>query len=258
MKIMSLGHGGAFATSYEGNTNFLINHNDKLMLFDLSHLSLDYLRRNGIDPKDIDAVYISHTHADHMSGLEIFLQMRYWMPKLDENGNRILPKLFCHKDIYYELERSLIFGLSCYDSKIGRNIEVFDYVEYGYESVSFEWEGIQFNFEETTHMPYCVDLGMVNYEKPVYGLSFEVNGKKVLFTADTNQVAKLENYDIVFHDCETGNFKSGVHCHYDDLIQYITEKNPLKTKVYAVHYTNSKLDDNSNIVWFSKQSTIDI
>jgi hypothetical protein len=39
--------------------------------------------------------------------------------------------------------------------------------------------------------------------------------------------------DVVFHDCETYPFKSGVHAHYDDLVTLPKEQ---KAKMWLYHY----------------------
>ena len=44
--------------------------------------------------------------------------------------------------------------------------------------------------------------------------------------------------DIIFHDCETADKKSGVHAHYSDLV--LVEKK-LKKKMWLYHYNSGVL-----------------
>jgi len=48
---------------------------DRLILFDCGSGVTSSLLRHGFDPREIDSVIISHTHADHISDLPLFLQL---------------------------------------------------------------------------------------------------------------------------------------------------------------------------------------
>ena len=45
---------------------------------------------------------------------------------------------------------------------------------------------------------------------------------------------------MIFHDCETSPFKSGVHAHYDELK---TLKNDVKNKMWLYHYQPNTLTE---------------
>lgn len=45
---------------------------------------------------------------------------------------------------------------------------------------------------------------------------------------------------IIFHDCETSPFKSGVHSHYEDLKTLPAE---IKAKMYLYHYQDNVSTD---------------
>ncbi len=57
---------------------------------------------------------------------------------------------------------------------------------------------------------------------PPFGLLFEVNGITVFHTTDTQfapeQIKEFyKRADVIFHDCETTPFESGVHANYQKL-----------------------------------------
>lgn len=235
MRITSLGHGNAFSGMKDGNSSFLIEHNGKKMLFDCGTLTPYILRDEmGINFHDIDAIYISHAHADHVGGLPLILQSRYWIPKLDEEGKKILPKLFCSFLVCDEISDFLENEVRHFKNNSYSCLSNFIYKGMNHIVNWFEWEGINFSLKPCNH----VDYGYAGI-KPCYGLEFEVNNKKIAITADTADVWDLENYDIVFHDCEAGNYKSGVHAHLDDIIEKYNEI-PLekRPKILLTHFGN--------------------
>ena len=57
-----------------------------------------------------------------------------------------------------------------------------------------------------------------------YGLLIERDGHRTFLTTDTQFTpGRLVTYyagaDLIFHDCETGQARTGVHSNFDDLIQ---------------------------------------
>lgn len=69
MDIQMLGTGSAFAKTFFNN-NALIYSGGRILLIDCGHTAPKMLHRLGISPDDIDAILISHIHADHVGGLE--------------------------------------------------------------------------------------------------------------------------------------------------------------------------------------------
>ncbi len=75
LEITFLGSGNAFATEGRAFSSFLVNGR---YLFDCGPTVLQQLRKLEIAPSDIDAVFISHFHADHFFGLPfLFLDAKY-------------------------------------------------------------------------------------------------------------------------------------------------------------------------------------
>jgi ribonuclease BN (tRNA processing enzyme) len=177
---------------------------------------------------EIDAVYISHLHSDHIGGVETIALSAYFSP-----GHR-KPKLFAEEKLIRRLWlHSLKGGLQCIQ---GRCMELEDYFECRpvSDSGSFIWEGIKFRLMKMPH----IQSGQKDHDS--YGLIMEEHseGANVFFTADTRFRPELiketaKRVDIIFHDCETSPFKTGVHAHYDELC---TLPEDVKRKIWLYHY----------------------
>jgi ribonuclease BN (tRNA processing enzyme) len=73
MQVKFLGCGDAFGSGGRLNTCFLINRRDASFLIDCGASAMISIRRFGIDPNRIDAIILSHLHADHFGGLPFFI-----------------------------------------------------------------------------------------------------------------------------------------------------------------------------------------
>lgn len=236
-RIEFLGVGNAFTKPLDGNMNncdwqsnllVIAEGGKKLMLDCGSYVPLAMMQA-GLDEADIDAVYISHVHADHVGGLEWLGFSTYFNPALKQ------PTLFCDKELAAELwDESLKGGLGSIE---GKQVDLTDYfvlhciVPNGF----FVWEGIQFKLVQVIHA--MADRVV----KHSYGLLISEDGKqgpKVFWTSDTQfcptQIkAFYQQADLILHDCETSPFPSGVHAHYGDMV---TLNPDYKRKMWLYHY----------------------
>jgi ribonuclease BN (tRNA processing enzyme) len=69
MDILMLGTGSAFAKTFYNN-NALVYSEGRTLLIDCGHTAPRALHRLGIPLTDIDAILVTHIHADHVGGLE--------------------------------------------------------------------------------------------------------------------------------------------------------------------------------------------
>ena len=235
MKITFIGSGSAFTVG-EGNYNsniLLEADNSKKLLIDCGSDARHALNELGLSDSDIDNVFISHLHADHSGGLEWLGFSRKFISKSPK------PHLYISEPLNNRLwDHTLSGGMSSLDDEKA-SLESFFVPHLLKENAEFDWEGINFKTVRTKHVN---DAGC---SIPSYGLFLQHEQRKIYITSDTQFTPeKLEPYyrgaDVIFHDCETGDFKSGVHAHFDDLV---TLDSDIKSKMWLYHYSPGALPD---------------
>jgi len=256
VSILVAGCGGFFAGPDQYQSNFVIksqkdDQEPKILLFDCGTDAKFSLAELKIKPTDIDAVYVSHQHGDHMGGLEWLGFSTYF-----SGMNKPKPKLICNQNLMEEIwETSLKGAMSTLP---GRSASLSDYFDcYGVPADGwFFWDGIFFKLIQTLHIISGFSIkhsyGLLFCPaKPGKDTSFLIRSFKVgtddvlvgshdeisrfirdffgpprppavLITSDCriNSPCLAEAYgqaDIILHDCEMGANKSGVHPHYNDL-----------------------------------------
>ncbi|MFZ2960240.1 MAG: MBL fold metallo-hydrolase [Candidatus Ozemobacteraceae bacterium] len=239
-RLKFIGVGSAFTTREYYQSNLLvIAESGKKLLIDCGAQAQFALEELGITNanvgSEIDGVYISHLHADHIGSLEWLALVTYFHPA------RKRPKLFGVQVVLGDLwNKSLRGGLETLEGKIANLTDYFECHPVRANS-SFVWENIRFTPVQTVHV---VSGMMIQHS---YGLLIheESGGPRVFFSADTQfapyQMRRIyETVDLIFHDCETAPFKSGVHAHYDDLK---TLPAAVKAKMWLYHYQPKPTQD---------------
>lgn len=229
MKLTFIGSGAAF-TNNNYHSNILIELNNKKLLIDCGSDARFSLGDLNYSFKDIDTVYISHIHADHVGGLEWLGFCRKFTP------GSTRPNIIAHKNILDNLwEHCLSAGMKTLDAEEAALSTFFNPQALSYPS-AFKWEGVDFNLVKTLHIK--------NNNKVLdsYGLLFEVNNTKIFLTTDTRLVLDeftphYETADLIFHDCETQP-QSGVHTHYTELLTLPAD---IKSKTWLYHYNSGEL-----------------
>ena len=251
MKITFVGVGGAFASSdyWQSNAYLWNENNSKIFLIDCGGDARHGLAELGVNHKNIEAVYISHLHTDHCGGLEWLGFCTYF----DPNCGR--PKLFIMRELIAPLWETLKAGMQSLEGKVLELESFFDVVPLE-KNESFKWEDCKMTPFQTIHVMNG------NIIVPSYGLMMETKNQSTLFTSDTQFNPRMDflysKADLIFHDCETTPFKSGVHAHYDELNSLPEET---KNKMWLYHYAaNPKQDFESNgfMGFVNKGQTFDI
>lgn len=229
MKIVFLGAGAAFS-SQNYQPNFIVEVDGKILLIDAGTDIRFSLKDSNYKITDIDSIFISHTHADHIGGLEYIAFNRYF------NNNIPIPNLFTHASINENLwSNSLRGGLGFTEGRIMAMSDYFNVTSVQHD-LSFTWQGVKFNLVKITH----VNNGFIVV--PTFGLFFQTpKGKKVFFTSDTQftpvDLSKYyEEADFIIQDCETSSFRTIIHANYDDLK---TLSNEIKQKMHLWHYQDN-------------------
>lgn len=224
MKIKFLGTSNSFVIPEKDNnfnSNILIELNNKKLLIDAGITIQSALFKNDIKIEEIDAIYITHCHSDHIGGLEyIGNYFKYILNKKID--------LIANISVMNQLKNILNYS---FDNNIS---DYFNIVEVKYKHI-FKIENIEFLPIQILHE--FNDEG----EKPSFGLRFTFDDTKIIFTGDCRfdfwrMIGLYEWADIIFHDCEFKEYDNSIHSQYRDLKKL---PNLYKQKILLYHYDNN-------------------
>lgn len=259
MKITCIGCGNAFSKLLF-NQSYLLEEDGRKLLFDCGSKIPMALHHHGIDVTEIDDIYVSHLHADHIGGLEETALGRFdWgmnpkPQKASDFENCSAPTLICEKGLMKDLwNKSLRGGLENMGGFIAE-IDTFFLTRPVSVDKPFEWMGWRCELVSQTHI--VSDTGTMD----TYGLFLSKKGRKSIYlTSDTQHFSSaksldyLEKADVIFHDCELTPFVTNVHANYIQLAGYKEAgvkklSDEIKSKIILVHYQDYKVEEMKMVV----------
>ncbi len=231
MKLQFLGSGSAFTPLTENfQSNMIIKSANKYLLIDCGSDARHSVAAVGLTHQDIDSVYISHLHADHVGGLE-------WLAFTNRFGRSPKKtKLYTHPSLVDRLWNNVLSGgLQSIEGNRPACLADF-YQIMPIKEDTFIWEDIVFKLIKTVHTCNGSELS------PSYGLYITTAKKSIFITTDTRfEPTHYDDYflkaDLIFHDCDTASYPSPVHAHFSELIKLPSS---IKSKMWLYHYSSSK------------------
>ena len=197
IQILGTGHSESIDRN---NSSFMIKNDNGNLLIDCGYTIKYALHAQNMNIQDIDGIFITHVHGDHVFGLErvAYESLFKYQKKID---------LIFHEDIYEELWEQTLKGSL---SKIGEgNAEFSDYFNLIIlKKPSFELYGNRFQIFNVCHTP----------NKPAFG--FNMN-EKLFYSGDTTAIpleVKRQKFDIGIHDVTLAD-TNPVHATLNSLIQ---------------------------------------
>ncbi|HTX73661.1 MAG TPA: MBL fold metallo-hydrolase [Rectinemataceae bacterium] len=235
LSLTFIGSGSAFSKRFFQN-NLLIVKGDTHVLVDCGTRTPEALTRLGLSVTTVRNYLITHTHADHIGGLEeVMLVNRY--------GPRQKPTMIVTERLRKILWSMSLRGGSAYNEEHdGRYLEMEDFWNFitpiplrpaARQLCETRIGDIRIKLFRTMHIPDSARDWRSSF--PSYGLIID---DRVLFTSDTRydpqMVERFEEehrFEAIFHDCQM--FTGGVHASIEELAGL---PEPIRAKTRLMHY----------------------
>lgn len=234
-RIVILGSSSGMPSKNRDCSSWILEASDKKSyLFDCGEGVSSSILRFGIDYNKIDAIFVTHTHSDHLSGLFLLLQMIYltgreeplglYLPEEAISGVKdflnllyLFPEKFAFDLYFYSVNQGLFFE----DSEI--KIKAYPNAHLVENKDIIEKKGISNKMES-----FCLEI------------SFD--GKKIVYSGDVGVLEDLKiatrNANLLLTEC--------MHVKIDALINLII-KNKVKSAVFT-HIPPELEKEKGNIV----------
>ena len=238
LSLYFVGCGSAFAKTLNQN-NLLITKGDHHLLVDCGTRCAETLREADLDISKIHNYLITHSHADHIGGLEeVQLFSRYVLGK---KPNMIVNKTY-EKILW---EQSLRGGSELSEKKPLKFRDLWNVqrpkklVGYPRETSETNVGDINIKMPRTMHFPDSA----TSWRQCAWSCGVIIDDR-IFFTSDTRfdkelieSYDELFNFETIFHDCQL--FTGGVHCSIDELC---TLPRRIRRKIVLMHYGDNWQD----------------
>jgi phosphoribosyl 1,2-cyclic phosphodiesterase len=220
MKITFFGTGSAFNHDY-GNNAALLEFSNTNLLLDCGYSVPRYLEEK-IKIGNINNIWVSHMHADHIGGLEEIAFKNKFM----YGGKKA--NLIVHEYMYQDLINWLQLTLKWTTKGVTTVDDYFNVVKMNSDTV-FGLEDEEFMMVKVGH------IGMMP--------AFMLIGRNFVYTGDCKFVdwtkANLEKINYIFQDTQLATYGDDVHTTLDQLLTLPLE---IRKKIYCMHY-GSNIDE---------------
>ncbi len=246
LSLFWLGVGSAFSKLHY-QTNLLIIKGDDHILIDCGTKAPQALYDLGVATTDIRNFLITHSHADHIGGLEEVMLLNRYVTR--QKPTIVINPTYQH--LLWDL--SLRGGTAYNEEKGGADLafgDLWDIIRpewlpsYPRETHEANVGSINLKMFRTMHIP-----DMTGSWQGSFWSCGVVIDNRVMFTSDTRFDPELidsftENFDIeyIFHDCQF--FTGGVHAGLDELA---TLPDNVKERIILTHYGDNWKDKEADI-----------
>ncbi len=160
------------ASGSKGNCTYIASNNTKILIdVGMSNLYIEKkLILLGVNPNDINFIFITHTHTDHIAGLKVFLKKHH-------------PKVFLTQDMYNELS-DILSDYEILEDKI-----ILNDLEIDYFKTSHDTDSVGYIIKnDDKEVVYVTDTGYIN----VKNLK-KINNKDLYIFESNHDIEMLMN-----------------------------------------------------------------
>ncbi|HUX20340.1 MAG TPA: MBL fold metallo-hydrolase [Spirochaetia bacterium] len=235
LSVFFLGVGSAFSKRHYQTNLIIIKGQDHLMV-DFGSKAPQALFELGLDITDIRNFLITHSHADHIGGLEEVMLMNRYV-------RRAKPKIVINTTYQNILWDMSLRGGSAFNEEHGGEVltfgDMWDVIRptwlesYPRETHEAKVGSINVKFFRTMHIPDWPD----NWQSSFWSCGVLIDDR-VMYTCDTrfdtDLIFSFENLfepEVIFQDCQF--YTGGVHAGIDELNTFPKD---IKKKMVLVHY----------------------
>jgi ribonuclease BN (tRNA processing enzyme) len=250
LALFFVGVGSAF-TKRQYQTNLLIIKGGDHVLVDCGTRCTQALASLGVNATDIKNILITHSHADHIGGLEELALMGRYMSKRK-------PCMIINESYQEILWEMSLRGGCAFNEKGSRPMLAFtDFFEvirphrirdFPREMFGVRIGNIDIKMIRTMHIPDSA----ADWKGSFWSCAVMIDDR-VLFTSDTRYDPDLINAcnhrfnpEIIFHDCQF--FTGGVHAGIDELNQF---PDPIKKKIMLCHYGDNWEQNEAKVIKYN-------
>ena len=175
----------------------LVEAGGQTLLFDVGRGAATRLVQLDVSLADVDAVFLTHFHHDHLIGLDD-VWMTGWLPPY---GGRHMPMQVWGptgtRDLLKGLQKAFELNTSVRMADQGLPLEGVEFSahEFAEDSVIYDVDGV-------TVTAFAVDHGVLI--KPAYGFRVDYDGRAVVISGDTkfdrNLIAAAKGADLLIHE----------------------------------------------------------
>lgn len=220
MKIVFLGVGEAFDEEFSNNSHLILS--DTTLLLDCGYSVPRQLWKYNADPSFVDAVYISHRHADHYFGIPPLL-----VRMMEEKRTKALT-ILCQKGLKILIKRLIELGYQGSAKKFGFKVNFIE-VE---EGKTLSLNELKLSFAPTIHSVNnlaikIISAGSIEQSAKRYIVCYSGDG---MFNEKTEKLYR--NADLIIHEAFTFDFKINGHACMYDLIM-MAKRNNIKCMAFT-------------------------